>query len=76
MTKTPDILKGQRFCNADAPFIVWVVHDLMMDGLALPHARLRRAGDPFTFKTVSVSALRDPRLYRFVGGASEGDRAA
>jgi hypothetical protein len=68
-----DVRKGQRFCNADAPFIVWIVMDHFEDGAGLPHARLARAGDPKTVKTVSFSALRDPRLYRFIG-ESQSDR--
>ncbi|MGH6718227.1 MAG: hypothetical protein ACREER_02835 [Alphaproteobacteria bacterium] len=75
MAKTVDVLKGQRYCNADAPYIVWVVHDLVNYGVAVPHVRLRRVGDPFTLKTVSVSAVRDPLLYRFIGEASEGEAA-
>ena len=76
MVRTTDTLNGQRFCNADAPYIVWVVRDVLTDGVAMPHVRMQRAGDPLTFKTVSLSALHDPRLYRPVEGTSEGPRAA
>ena len=71
-----EVRKGQRYCNADAAFIVWVVADLLEDGAGVPHARLRRVNDPNTTKTLSVSALRDARLYRFIGETPEGSRAA
>ncbi|MEX2649008.1 MAG: hypothetical protein WD673_08350 [Alphaproteobacteria bacterium] len=71
-----DVRKGQRYCNADAAFIVWVVDDLLTDSAGVPHARLRRANDPSTQKTLSTSALRDARLYRFIGDAPEDTRAA
>lgn len=71
-----EVRKGQRYCNADASFIVWIVGDLLDDAAGVPHARLRRAGDPNTTKTLSLSALRDPRLYRFVGDSPGDDRAA
>ena len=72
----PEVRKGQRYCNADASFIIWVVADLMNDAAGVPHARLTRSGDPSTLKTMSVSALRDPRLYRFIGDSPEGNKAA
>ncbi|MBM3585222.1 MAG: hypothetical protein FJX36_12605 [Alphaproteobacteria bacterium] len=62
-----DIRKGQRFCNADASFIVWLVDGLMEDSAGVPHARLHRVNDPNTIKTLSIAALRDGRLYRPVG---------
>jgi hypothetical protein len=75
MTKL-EVRKGQRYCNADAAFIVWEVADLLSDAAGVPHARLRRVNDPNTTKTLSVSALRDTRLYRFIGDAPEDTRAA
>jgi hypothetical protein len=71
-----EVRKGQRYCNADAAFIVWMVDDLLTDSAGVPHARLRRANDPSTQKTVSTAALKDPRLYRFISDAPEGSRAA
>lgn len=76
MAKAVEIAKGQRYGNADAPYIVWIVKDIMHHGIAVPHVRLQRAGDPYTFKTVSVSALHDPLLYHYIGEAPEGERAA
>ncbi len=71
-----EVRKGQRYCNADAAFIVWVVDDLLTDSAGVPHARLRRANDPSTQKTLATGALLDGRLYRFIGEAPEGTRAA
>ena len=67
-----EVRRGQRFCNADAPVIVWEVTDVRNDGAGLPHARLARVGEPKTLKTISCSALRDPRLFRFIGEARDG----
>jgi hypothetical protein len=69
-----DIRKGQRFCNADASFIVWVVDGLLEDSAGVPHVRLRRVNDPNTVKTLSIAALRDGRLYRPVGGPPGDDQ--
>jgi len=71
-----EVRKGQRYCNADAPFIVWSVGEILKDGAGLPHARLTRVGEAYTTKTVAFSALKDARLYRFIGEPPEDNRAA
>ncbi|MBI5165148.1 MAG: hypothetical protein HY985_14760 [Magnetospirillum sp.] len=58
-----EVTPGQRFQTADS-VAVWEVRELTRDSAGVPHARLVRVGDPTATKMISVSALRDPRLYR------------
>jgi hypothetical protein len=44
---------------------LWRVVDILsVGGCAEPHARIARVDRPVDSKTVSVSALRDPKFYR------------
>lgn len=61
-----DVQQGQKYRQADSSS-VWEVQDLVSDREGIPHARLRRVGDRTAVKMISVSALKDQRLYRFVG---------
>lgn len=60
-----DVQPGQRYQQADSSS-VWEVKDLTQDGEGIAHARLLRVGDPTAAKMISVSALKDPRLYKLV----------
>ena len=58
-----DVQPGQRFRQTDSTSI-WEVLDLKPDAEGIAHARLVRVGDSSAAKTISVNALKDPRLYR------------
>jgi hypothetical protein len=52
---------------------LWRVVDVMsVTGCAEPHARLARVDHPVDRKTVSLSALRDPRFFRQQVGTHPG----
>ncbi|HXP97561.1 MAG TPA: hypothetical protein VN809_12670 [Telmatospirillum sp.] len=61
-----EVQPGQKYQQTEASS-VWEVIDLTKDGEGIVHARLLRVGDPTAVKMISVSALKDPRLYRLVG---------
>jgi hypothetical protein len=44
----------------------WLVVNLTQDAEGIPHARLVRGDDATEVKMISVSALKDNRLYRLV----------
>ncbi len=45
--------------------VLWRVVDIMnVTACTEPHARIARVSHPVDRKTVSISALRDPRFYR------------
>ncbi|HVI52375.1 MAG TPA: hypothetical protein VM661_14280 [Candidatus Sulfotelmatobacter sp.] len=60
-----EVLVGQRYQQAESS-TVWEVQGLTKDGEGIAHARLTRVGDPTAAKMLSISALRDPRLYKLV----------
>ncbi len=60
-----DVLPGQRYQQVDST-AQWEVVDIAKDAEGIQHARLIRVGDPTSRKTLSVTALRDTRLYRLV----------
>ena len=57
---------GRRYVATDTTSIVWVVSEEIKRGLEVPHALLRKSGDPRTTKMIAVSALTDRRRYRRV----------
>lgn len=61
-----EVQAGQKYQQTEASS-VWEVMDLTKDGEGIAHARLVRVGDPTAVKMISVSALKDVRLYRLVG---------
>ncbi len=63
MARRRDVLSGQRYLPVDSS-VVWEVREMSLDAAGIQHARLVRLDDPTTVKMISVSALRDPRLYR------------
>jgi hypothetical protein len=58
-----EIEPGQKYQQPGAR-TVWVVVDLLDDAEGIQHARLRRDDDLTSVKMISVSALKDGRLYR------------
>jgi len=60
-----EVESGQKY-SPPGTSTVWVVVDLTQDAEGIAHARLVRANDSTAVKMISVSALRDPRLYRLV----------
>ncbi|HLN26092.1 MAG TPA: hypothetical protein VK558_19140 [Patescibacteria group bacterium] len=61
-----EVQPGQKYQQTDATS-VWEVMDLTKDGEGIAHARLIRVGDSTAVKMISVSALKDARLYKLVG---------
>lgn len=61
-----DVQPGQKYQQADSTS-VWEVMEMTKDGEGIAHARLIRVGDATAVKMISVSALKDPRLYKLVG---------
>ena len=60
-----EVQTGQRYQQTDS-ISVWEVTGMTKDGEGIIHARLARVGDPTATKMISVSALKDPRLYKMV----------
>lgn len=60
-----EVASGQRYKPIDANSI-WEVRELANDGEGIGHARLVKVGDETAVKTISISALRDNRLYRLL----------
>ena len=60
-----EVFAGQKYQQTDGTS-VWTVTDLSTDAEGISHARLTRVGDSTAAKTLSISALRDPRLFRLI----------
>lgn len=60
-----EVLPGQRYQQTESTS-VWEVRDLTKDGEGIAHARIVRVGDPTAVKMISVSALKDSRLYKLL----------
>jgi len=58
-----EVQPGQKYKQTDSTSI-WEVMFLKSDAEGISHARLVRVGDLTAAKTISVNALKDPRLYR------------
>lgn len=65
-----EVSVGQRYQSTDSN-AVWEVRELVKDAEGIGHARLMKAADPTVVKMISVSALRDTRLYRLLPGQEE-----
>lgn len=72
MARRREVLSGQRYLPVESS-VVWEVRELSLDAAGIQHARLVRLDDPTTVKMISVSALRDPRLYRPAPGVETED---
>lgn len=64
-----EVVTGQRYQPVDST-AQWEVRELVKDAEGITHARLVRVGDPTNFKTLSVTALKDARLYRLLAPAT------
>ena len=60
-----EVEPGQKY-RPTSGNALWQVVDLVQDGEGIAHARLIRLDDSTTVKMISVSALKDARLYRIV----------
>lgn len=63
-----EVSPGQRYQPIDST-AVWEVREMLKDAEGIGHARLAKVGDPTVVKMISVSALRDNRLYRLLSGS-------
>lgn len=61
MAKQNLVQEGQLFAETDFPSIIWRVDMKLSDGV---HVRLVCADQPGRFKTFSVSALTDPKIFK------------
>ncbi len=57
---------GRAYVATGAPSTVWVVSHEAGTDTKVPHALLRKSGDPGTTKLIAVNALKDHRFYRIV----------
>lgn len=64
-----EVVIGQRYQPTDST-AQWEVRELVKDAEGITHARLVRVGDATNFKTLSVTALRDARLYKLLAPAA------
>ncbi|MGE0746688.1 MAG: hypothetical protein AB7K86_15640 [Rhodospirillales bacterium] len=62
--KESQLEPGQQFRSQDG--YVWHIRGMVRIGGNLPHVSLISAKDPTVTKLISVDALLDQRLYRFV----------
>lgn len=65
-----EVLVGQRYQPVDS-IAQWEVRELVKDAEGIIHARLVRLGDATQMKTLSVTALRDTRLFKLLPGPVE-----
>lgn len=65
-----EVAVGQRYQPTDSS-AVWEVRELVKDGEGIVHARMCKVSDATALKMISTLALRDNRLYRLVGDATE-----
>lgn len=65
-----EVLAGQRYQPTDSSS-VWEVRELVKDAEGITHARLMKVGDPTAIKMISVSALKDARLYKLLPSVEE-----
>lgn len=72
MAKRRDVAPGQRYQPVDST-AAWEVREVVKDAEGISHARLTRVGDPTAMKTISVTALRDSRLFRPLPDAPTAD---
>lgn len=65
----PSIPIGRRYRTVGARWTAWIVRQVVnFPTESLPHVRLQRVDHPREYKSVSLDALLDPRLYHPVDG--------
>lgn len=65
----PNVQIGSLYQPVGALWTAWVVRQVLsFPTEALPHVRLQRVDDPGEYKSVSLNALLDERLYRPMDG--------
>lgn len=65
-----DVNAGQRYQPIDSS-AVWEVREMVKDAEGIGHARLVKVSDPTVVKMISVSALKDNRLYKLLPAQEE-----
>jgi hypothetical protein len=60
-----EVEPGQKYRQPGGS-AVWLVVDLTSDAEGIPHARLVRSDDSTVVKMISISALKDAKMYKFV----------
>ncbi|MBX9635109.1 MAG: hypothetical protein K2X44_09025 [Magnetospirillum sp.] len=65
-----EVLAGQRYQPTDSTS-VWEVREMVKDSEGIIHARLMKVGDNTAVKMISVSALKDARLYKLLPNVEE-----
>ena len=68
--KMDNDIVGQAYVATGAPSTVWVVSYEAGAETKVPHALLRKSGEPGTTKLIAVNALHDKRLYQKVEKAN------
>jgi hypothetical protein len=65
-----EVLAGQKYQPTDSTS-VWEVREMVKDAEGITHARLMKVGDPTAIKMISISALKDARLYKLLPSVEE-----
>lgn len=65
-----EVSAGQRYQSTDSNS-VWEVREMVKDAEGIGHARLVKVIDPTVIKMISVSALKDARLYKLLPDQDE-----
>lgn len=65
-----EVSAGQKYQPTDSTS-VWEVRELVKDAEGIVHARLMKVGDATVIKMISVSALKDARLYKLLPAVVE-----
>jgi hypothetical protein len=65
-----EVSAGQRYQSTDS-HSVWEVREIVKDAEGIGHARLVKVADQTVIKMISVSALKDARLYKLLPGQEE-----
>lgn len=65
-----DVSAGQKYQPIDSS-AVWEVREMVKDAEGIGHARLVKVGDPTVVKMISISALKDSRLYKLLPAQEE-----
>ena len=65
-----EVIAGQKYQPTDSS-AVWQVRELVKDAEGITHARLIKVGDATALKMISVSALKDNRLYKLLPATAE-----
>lgn len=71
MRRKREVVEGQIYRKLSPSGGYWEVIAIRKDGMGTQHAQLKRADDPKTLKTLSVSALLDVQQFEIVTEAQQ-----